>query len=364
MPPSPKAAAHPKASAAHRVRIVEDARYQHHIAPEGHPERPERLVAVGEAIDEFRDRATIVAPRPATPEEIARVHAHQMIDVLADTQTAEPGHLDADTYYSPLSYEVARLAAGGSIDLVRQILGGEIQSGLAAIRPPGHHAEANRSMGFCLFNNVAVAVRAAQAEMGQPRILVFDWDVHHGNGTQHSFEDDPDVLYISTHQFPFYPGTGDFGEIGTGRGEGTTLNLPMPPGCGDAEYLGLVQRIIVPAAHAFAPDLILISCGFDAHRDDPLASMDLTLEGYRGMATLMRALAESLCGGRIAHILEGGYALSGVREGATAVLESLTAETLPALPAETELEPGSALRRMVDRAVEVHGGRIPGLGAL
>jgi acetoin utilization deacetylase AcuC-like enzyme len=286
-----------------------------------------------------------------------------MIDVLASTQTEPPGQLDADTYFSPQSYEVARLAAGGSIELAKRVLGGEVQSGLAAVRPPGHHAEANRSMGFCLFNNVAVAARAIQADMGKPRILIFDWDVHHGNGTQHSFEDDPDVLYISTHQFPFYPGTGDFEEVGTGRGVGATINLPMPAGCGDAEYLGLVQRIVVPAALAFAPDLILISCGFDAHRDDPLASMDLSIDGYRGMAALMRSLAESLCGGRIVYILEGGYALSGVREGATAVLESLTAEQTPALPAAADLEVGTMLRRMVDRAAEVHGRRIPDLGA-
>lgn len=359
----PNSTSSPRQSPSKTVQIIEDARYRGHTAPEGHPERPERLVAISESIDLFRDRAEIATARPATPEEIARVHEQRMIEVLAATQNEPPGHLDADTYFSPQSYEVARLAAGGSIDLAKRVLGGEVQSGLAAVRPPGHHAEANRSMGFCLFNNVAVATRALQAEMGNPRILIFDWDVHHGNGTQHSFESDPDVLYISTHQFPFYPGTGDFNEIGSGRGLGSTINLPMPAGCGDAEYVGLIQRIVVPSALAFAPDLILISCGFDAHRDDPLASMDLSIDGYRAMASLMRSLAESLCGGRIAYILEGGYALSGVREGACAVLESLTAESAPALPATADLEAGSTLHRLVDRAVEVHGSRIPELGA-
>lgn len=362
MPTSDSKSTSPQASPP-GVQIVEDGRFRGHAAPPGHPERPERLVAIGEAIDLFRDRVEIETPRPATPEEIGRVHERRMVEVLASTQSDPPGHLDADTYFSPLSYEVACLAAGGSIDLVKRVLGNEIKSGLAAVRPPGHHAEANRSMGFCLFNNVAVATRAAQAEMGSPRILIFDWDVHHGNGTQHSFESDPDVLYISTHQFPFYPGTGDFSEVGLGRAVGSTLNLPMPAGCGDAEYIGLVQRIVVPAALAFAPDLILISCGFDAHRDDPLASMDLSIDGYRGMAALMRSLAESLCGGRIAYILEGGYALSGVREGARAVLESLTAENAAALPAAEPLERGTTLARLVDRAVEVHGPRISGLGA-
>ncbi len=364
----------PRQAPGNVVQIIEDARYQGHTAPEGHPERPERLIAIGEAIELFRDRAEITTSRAATPEEIARVHDQRMIDVLVSSQTEPRGYLDADTYFSPLSYEIACLAAGGSIDLAKRVLGGEIRSGLAAVRPPGHHAEANRSMGFCLFNNVAVATRALQAEMGNPRILIFDWDVHHGNGTQHSFESDPDVLYISTHQFPFYPGSGDFNEVGIGRGVGATINLPMPAGCGDSEYIGLVQRIVVPAALAFAPDLILISCGFDAHRDDPLASMDLSIDGYRGMASLMRSLAESLCGGRIAYILEGGYALSGVREGACAVLESLTAESASAqgsasalaalaLPAVEDLEAGTTLCRLVDRAVEVHGSRIPDLGA-
>ena len=350
------------------IEIVEDARYQSHRGPEGHPERPERLIAIGEAIDDFRDRTRITSPREATPEEILRVHERRVLDALEATRRQPPGRIDADTYFGPSSYDVACLAAGGATDLARRVLSGEVARGLAAVRPPGHHAEAGRSMGFCLFNNVAIAVRALQAEGGAPRILVFDWDVHHGNGTQHTFESDPDVLYISTHQFPFYPGTGDFSEEGEGRGRGTTLNIPMPAGSGDVEYIGVVERLVVPAALGFAPDIILISCGFDAHHEDPLASMDVTLEGFRAMAGIMRSLADMLCEGRIVHVLEGGYALNGVREGAQAVLESLVREDdrleRGSGTGSRDLEPGSTLKGVVDRVVDVHGRRIPNLGAL
>ncbi|MBJ22019.1 MAG: histone deacetylase [bacterium] len=349
------------------IEIVEDTRYQSHRGPEGHPERPKRLIAIGEEIATYRDRVQIAVPREATEEEILYVHERNMLEALKATRGQPAGRIDADTYFTPSSYDVARLAVGGTVDLALRVFSGEVARGLSAVRPPGHHAEADRSMGFCLFNNIAVAIRALQAEGSSPRILVFDWDVHHGNGTQHCFESDPDVLYISTHQFPFYPGSGDFGEDGEGRGLGTTLNIPMPAGCGDVEYVGVIERLVVPAALGFAPDIILVSCGFDAHRDDPLASMEVSLTGYRAMASTMRSLADILCEGRIVHVLEGGYSLSGVREGARAVLDSLTHEDQRLEHGSEDgprnLEPGSALRGIVDRVVEVHGRRIPNLGA-
>jgi acetoin utilization deacetylase AcuC-like enzyme len=217
-------------------------------------------------------------------------------------------------------------------------------------------------MGFCLYNNVAVAARALQAEEGVARVLILDWDVHHGNGTQHTFEDDPSVLYFSTHQFPYYPGTGAFGEAGVGRGAGATVNVPMPAGCGDAEYVGALQRLFAPVARAFRPDLLLVSCGFDAHRDDPLAAMEVSAEGFLAMAAIVRAAADELCGGRVVFALEGGYAPSGLAEGTAAVLEAaLRPEALVVAP--VEMPAGSLLRRLVDSAVEVHGARFPGLGA-
>lgn len=349
------------------VKVVGDPRFMLHRAPEGHPERPERLTAVDDAVDRalaaHGERIARETPRAAHFDELRLVHDERMLKILASTRAADDGQLDADTYHVAESFDVACLAAGASIDLVRAALRDEVPRGFAAVRPPGHHAEANRAMGFCLLNNVAIATRVCQRELGTPRILIFDWDVHHGNGTQHSFEDDPNVLYVSTHQFPFYPGTGSHREAGVGRGVGATLNVPMPAGCGDAEYVGVVERIITPAAIAFRPDLILVSCGFDAHRDDPLASMEVSHAGYLAMAMRLRALADELCSGRIVHVLEGGYSLLGVREGTSAVLESLVVETAdPSLPA-TPLETGSALRAIVERVVGVHGGRIPDLGA-
>ncbi|MBY0400245.1 histone deacetylase [Myxococcota bacterium] len=364
----PSPTARESASGLPRVRFVGDPRFRDHRAPPGHPERPERLDAVELALEELSVSAGAAcversAPRAASNDELLRVHDPRMLQRLAATRQAREGQLDADTYHVPASFDVARLAAGTSIDLVRAALRDESKRGFAAVRPPGHHAEANRPMGFCLLNNVAIATRAAQIEHGTPRILIFDWDVHHGNGTQHVFEDDPDVLYLSTHQFPFYPGTGDYREAGVGRGLGATINVPMPGGSGDAEYVGVVDRIVAPAALAFRPDLILVSCGFDAHRDDPLASMELSFEGYRAMAMRLRALADALCAGRIVYVLEGGYSLLGVREGTRAVLESLVADGPAVPPPAPALEPGSTLRALVDRSVAVHGGRIAGLGA-
>jgi acetoin utilization deacetylase AcuC-like enzyme len=345
------------------IQVVVDPRFQSHRGPDGHPERPERLIAINDAIEPFRNLIEFTPPRSAHPDEILRVHDDHLLSFLESTKGQPLGQIDADTYYAPLSYEVACLAAGSCVDIALDVMRGRSTCAMAAVRPPGHHAESNRSMGFCLFNNVAIAVRALQAEEDSPRVLVFDWDVHHGNGTQHIFESDRDVLYVSTHQFPFYPGTGDFGEAGSHAGLGATLNIPMPAGCGDSEYVGVLQRLVVPAAIAFKPDIILISCGFDAHADDPLASMEISLEGYRAMSILMRRLADDLCEGRIAFILEGGYSLLGVREGGRAVLESLTQTSSTSLPSPIELAPGSVLRGLVDRVVEVHGGRIPDLGA-
>jgi acetoin utilization deacetylase AcuC-like enzyme len=349
--------------ASRATAIVEDPRYYEHRGPAGHPERPERLAAVRTAIAAREQALEALAPRPASPEEILRVHTRDYLEDIAETARRAPLHLDPDTYVSPQSFEVALLAAGGSVELVRRVARGELRSGFAAVRPPGHHAEAGHAMGFCLFNNVAIATRALQAEEGLERVLILDWDVHHGNGTQHHFEEDPSVLYASTHQFPFYPGTGNVGEAGRGRGEGSTLNIPLPAGCGDAEYTGALQRILVPVAQAFRPQAILVSCGFDAHRDDPLAGMRVTGEGYRAMARIVRALAEDLCGGRLAYVLEGGYAASGLEEGTDAVLDTLLDSGPIQPPVPEPLEAQSVLADVIERVAAVHGTRFPGLGA-
>ena len=350
-------------SATGRILVVEDPRYQSHRGPTGHPERPERLAAVGAALDDFGARLERSGPRLAEAEEILRVHRREHLTRVAATAGRGHGNLDPDTYVCDESYETALLAAGGSIDLARSVARGEARAGLAAVRPPGHHAEPDRAMGFCLFNNIAIAARALQEEEGLDRILIIDWDVHHGNGTQHFFESDPSVLYLSTHQYPYYPGTGAAREVGLGAGEGATVNVPMPAGCGDTEYVGVLQRLVVPVAHGFRPQMILISCGFDAHRDDPIASMQVSKAGFKGMTQIVRALADDLCDGRLAFVLEGGYSALGLREGTGALMEALLDDGPTALPPATPLHPGSALRQIVDAVTSVHAHRFQSPGA-
>lgn len=215
-------------------------------------------------------------------------------------------------------------------------------------------------MGFCLFNSAAIAARCAIEEGLADRVLIVDWDVHHGNGTQHCFEEDPSVLYVSTHQFPYYPGTGDAGEAGRGAGVGATVNVPMPAGCGDAEYVGVMLRIVAPVIRAFAPEMILVSCGFDAHRDDPLASMDVTGAGFAAMTAVIRDVAADVCDGRLAFVLEGGYALSGLVEGTRAVLGELSSPRFDADGVQSsDLAPGTLLRVIVDRVAAVHAATYP-----
>lgn len=349
-------------AAARTIHVVEDTRFQDHRAPQGHPERPERLIAVSRAIARHGDRIEHMAPVQADPSAILRVHGRSHVERIERSVGAAPAQLDADTFVSASSLEVASLAAGSTVALARAVARREIVTGIAAVRPPGHHAESDRAMGFCLFNNVAIAARALQEEEGVGKLLILDWDVHHGNGTQHSFETDPSILYLSTHQYPHYPGTGAAGEVGRGKGEGTTVNVPMPAGCGDHEYVGVFSRVLVPVVRAFAPEMILVSCGFDAHRDDPLASMEVTADGYRDMTRIVRALAEDVCDGRLAFVLEGGYAASGLEEGTSAVIEALL-DPDPRVPPTPTAEPGSMLRSLVRAVASAHAGRFPGLAA-
>jgi acetoin utilization deacetylase AcuC-like enzyme len=344
-----------------RVAVSQDARFRLHEGPPGHPERPERLEAVARALRERDGDLAPVEPRLASDDELLRVHPAAHLELLASAAGRAPTRLDADTFVSTRSAEIARLAAGSTIEVARRVARGEFDAGLVAARPPGHHAEASRAMGFCLLNNVAIAARALQRDEGVDRILILDWDVHHGNGTQHLFEADPSVLYFSTHQFPYYPGTGDFDEAGQGAGQGATVNVPLPAGCGDSEYVGVMERALVPVARGFRPEFILVSCGFDAHADDPLASMDVTREGFRGLTAIVRSLADELCGGRLVLALEGGYALSGLYEGTQAVLDVLLGEA-PRQPDSPEVGRGGRLFRALDYTARVHASRYPGLG--
>jgi acetoin utilization deacetylase AcuC-like enzyme len=345
-----------------RVGVAQDPRFEAHRGPAGHPERPERLGAVAKAIEERGARLARIEPRPAGDEEILRVHGAEHLRLVEEAARRAPVRLDPDTYVCARSAEIARLAAGTTVEAARRVARGDLDAAFVAVRPPGHHAEAARAMGFCLLNHVAIAARALQREEGLGRVLVLDWDVHHGNGTQHVFESDPSVLYFSTHQFPYYPGSGDFDEAGTGPGEGATVNVPLPAGCGDDEYLGVMARAFAPVARSFRPDLVLVSCGFDAHAEDPLASMEVSGAGFRAVADVARAVADECCGGRIVLVLEGGYALSGLYEGTAGVLDALLAATGSA-PGTGEPVRGSRLQRVLECVSGVHGHRHSGIGS-
>jgi acetoin utilization deacetylase AcuC-like enzyme len=307
------------------IAVVSDPLFLRHRAPEGHPERPERLDAAEKALAaatrETRLSAVALAARDATHEELRRVHTDAYLERLART-AGQRGYLDADTYFTGDSYGAALRAAGGATALVDALLDGDATYGLGLVRPPGHHARPDTAMGFCLLNNVAVAAAHARAR-GAARVAIVDWDVHHGNGTQEIFYEDPSVLYVSLHQFPFYPGTGSVREVGSGEGTGATLNVPLSAGAGDAAYVAAFERLVAPALDAFDPDLVLVSAGFDAHERDPLAAMRVTAEGYAAMLQTLRAGLPRGAEGRLALVLEGGYDLDGLRLSLEATLRSL-----------------------------------------
>jgi len=309
------------AGAAFRVAFYDDPVFREHDSGPGHPERPERLRAVAAAAQSLRKRLLFSKPREATPAELERVHTPEHVARMAATD-GKTVRLDPDTQAGPHSYRAALKAAGAVLDAVDRVLQGEIDRAFCCVRPPGHHAEADRAMGFCLFNNVAVAAAHALA-LGLQRVMVIDFDVHHGNGTQHIFESDPRVLYLSSHAFPFYPGTGGLDEVGTGKGRGFTVNLPMPAGCGDADYARVYREIVEPIARAFGPELLLVSAGFDPGESDPISPMDVTAAGFAEIADACLAGVQSSARGRAVFALEGGYRLENLGAGTAACLRAL-----------------------------------------
>jgi acetoin utilization deacetylase AcuC-like enzyme len=289
------------------VLLVDDPRFERHAPLGHHPERPERLVAARAGVAASGATFEPVTPRPATDEELARVHDPRFIESLAGLR-GRSGYIDADTYVSPESVEIARLAAGSVVAMVDRMIDGPSPKGVALPRPPGHHARPAHAMGFCLINNVAVAAAHARAR-GLSRVAVLDWDVHHGNGTQEMFLRDPGVLYLSTHQFPFYPGTGDVDEVGEGEGKGYTVNVPLAAGGGDDVYASAFERVVLPVLESYAPELILVSAGFDAAARDPLAQMEVSPGAFGWMAERVAQIAAGPAAGRMALVLEGGYDL-------------------------------------------------------
>lgn len=307
-----------------RPAVMIDREFLKHVTGQGHPERPERLrvlLDLAEGLD--ASRFQLLPPRPASQAELGLAHDPVYIDAVQCT--ARLGHyaLDPDTVVSQDSFAVALLATGGFLRLLDCIAAREAPSGFAMVRPPGHHALRGRAMGFCLFNTIAVGAQYLKTVHGAKRVAIIDWDVHHGNGTQEAFWTDPFVLFISTHQFPFYPGSGGIGDVGAREGAGYTVNVPLPAGCGDSEYLRVFRDIVRPAVMRFAPDWILVSAGFDPHRRDPLAGMNVTEEGFAVMSRALLQLAQTCCGGKIAYLLEGGYDLTALRMSVAGVLETL-----------------------------------------
>jgi acetoin utilization deacetylase AcuC-like enzyme len=335
-----------------KTAVVVDSGYLKHQPGEFHPERPERIQALLGLADDLDDeRFHILPPRAATRQDIQSCHGADYIALVESTSQTNRYALDGDTITCRDSFGTGLLAVGGFLRLLDAIAAGESRNGFALVRPPGHHALRDRAMGFCLFNTIAIGAQHLKQAHGATRILIMDWDVHHGNGTQDAFYDDPSVFFISTHQFPYYPGSGALNEVGINAGEGYTINIPLPAGCGDPEYLRVFRDVVVPAVHKFAPQWILISAGFDPHRRDPLGGMEVTENGFAAMAQALVELAHQYAGGKIALLLEGGYDLLALRHSVAAVLEALQQKTRRG---EGPKPGGERIEPLVRRVLQVH----------
>ena len=333
--------------------VVVDREYLKHVPGDSHPERPERIQALLDlAAGLDREKFVLLPPRSASRADVEQIHGIDHVRLVESTSTVNRYALDGDTITCRDSFGVALLAAGGFLTVLDSIAAKENANGFALVRPPGHHALPNRAMGFCLFNTMAIGAAYLKRKYGAKKIMIVDWDVHHGNGTQSAFYDDPSVLFVSTHQFPYYPGTGAVNEIGTGAGEGYTVNVPLPAGCADREYLQVFQDVVITAAEKFRPEWVLVSAGFDPHRRDPLGGMGVTEQGFAAMARMLLDQAREFADARIAFLLEGGYDLTALRNSVAAVLaeaqaaDTSASERLP--PAESGIEP------ILRRVLQVH----------
>ena len=313
--------------------IVRSLAFLDHLTPPGHPEHRARLEAIHSMLDRtgLLQRLVLIEAREAADDEILLVHSVAHLEKLAATALHDVTALTPDTIASAGSYRAARLAAGGVLEAVARVADGRLANAFALVRPPGHHAERNRAMGYCLFNNVALAAAYARKVLGLERVLILDWDVHHGNGTQHIFERDERVLFVSIHQYPHFPGTGCFTDAGIGRGEGYSINVPVPRGYEDAEYAAILPAVLAPVAAEFKPDLILVSAGFDPHASDPAGGMRLTPAGFAALTRCLLENAAACCGGRLVLVLEGGYDVHTIGESVEAVLNELSGATQTAV---------------------------------
>jgi acetoin utilization deacetylase AcuC-like enzyme len=341
-----------------KVGLIYDPIYLEHDTGQ-HVENRHRLEQTVAVLEQSQLLPELVSlsPRAASMDELLLVHGQEHILRVENVCQKGGGWLDADTVTSSASYEAALYAAGGVLRGVDAVMAGEVNSAFALVRPPGHHATYLRAMGFCLFNNIAIAARYALKNHGLQRILIADFDVHHGNGTQETFYSDPQVLYFSTHQYPFYPGTGAIDEIGHGAGRGMTVNCPLPAWCGNAEYLRLFNQVLVPVARRFQPELIMVSAGYDSHWADPIALMEVDADGFAEMVTILSQLAQELCDGRLLFTLEGGYHLEALAYSIKATLEILLGRPRTEEPlgkASGRRNPAS-IDSIVDAIKRVHG---------
>ncbi|HUS75839.1 MAG TPA: histone deacetylase [Methanothrix sp.] len=290
----------------------------------GHPEKKERLTAILDKIKSEKLDVDFITPQPATVTQVEAIHGRRYIDQVKAICQHGGGYLDVDTILSKNSYDAALMAAGGALAAVDAVMG-DYDSAFALVRPPGHHAKPNRGMGFCIFNNIAIAAKHAQAR-DLKKVLIVDWDVHHGNGTNDVFYSDPSILYFSTHQYPHYPGTGRADEVGEDGAEGSKVNVPLPSGTGDEGYLMAYREILLPIALEFKPDIVLVSAGQDPHKDDPLGGMRLTSAGFGAIAGVVKEIANACCQGMLAASLEGGYNLQAQAEAVVAEIKAFGGE--------------------------------------
>jgi acetoin utilization deacetylase AcuC-like enzyme len=307
------------------VLIVRDERYTQHLEGIPHLESPKRIKAIHSVVDDpsLQGRWRDIQPRESSPEELAWVHTADYIARVAGSAGKPLTSFDLDTQATAKSYDVARLCVGGVFSLLDGIWQGKGKRGFACVRPPGHHAEPDKAMGFCLFNNIALGAEYLRKRYSVRKIMIVDIDLHHGNGTQKAFYQTDEVLFVSMHHFPSYPGTGNFGEVGSGRGEGYTVNIHLSKGLGDEDFGRVLYFLVNPLVHAFQPEIILVSCGFDLYLHDRLGAMRVTPEGYGLMTFFLLGMAEKVCEGRIAFVMEGGYSLRGIRECGLRVMQEL-----------------------------------------
>ena len=346
-----------------KTAIFRDDVFKKHDPGFDHVECPERVATLFAALDELTDKHLFLEPSflPASEDIILLNHSLEHIQDVKATSGKIYSVLDESTFTSSKSYEAAVFAVGAVVKGVELLVTGEIDNGFALVRPPGHHAEKDKSMRFCLFNNIAIAAHHAIENLGLERVLIIDWDVHHGNGTQHSFYDSDKVLFVSIHQSPLYPGTGNITDIGTGSGKGYTLNIPLPGGQGDIEYANIFNSLVKRVVYQYRPEMILVSAGFDAYHGDATSSMRVTHHGFGYMTRALMEWADALCNGRILITLEGGYDLNGLKEGVFTVLSQLADKKLEMSfstsideemghKLETEKTPHPAIERVRDEA--------------